>query len=250
MNDGFPIPIPGRLPIKIDPCPIVEAILELRFITSESWRTLPGLLFAQIRERYPEQKDLPLAQFADEIRRHEPAFTYQPLVQFLSRDFLIQFGPRVVSLVTKPNQYPGWAAVEKEMTWLLTQLQTISFVAEGERLGVRYINFFRFDIFEKLLIEVNTAGKRLAGAELSVSTVLRSLPLTARLQVANSAILGTGNDAKHGSVLDIDVWAGSLDFDVFQNDLATFAKAHLLEKQIFFGLLKPEFLTNLNPVYE
>lgn len=249
MSDEFPISIPDRLPIKIDPCPVVEAILELRFITSESWRTLPGLLFAHIRERYPEQKDLPLAQFAEEIRRHEPAFTYQPLVQFLSRDFLIQFGPRVVSLVTKPNQYPGWAAVEEEMTWLFTQLQKIGFVSEGERLGVRYINFFSFDIFEKLLLDVNTAGKRLAGAELSVSTVLRSPPLTARLQVANSAILGTGNDAKHGSVLDIDVWAGSLDFDVFQNDLATFAKAHRLEKQIFFGLLKPEFLTNLNPVY-
>jgi hypothetical protein len=26
----FPIPVPERLPAKIDPCPIVEAILELR----------------------------------------------------------------------------------------------------------------------------------------------------------------------------------------------------------------------------
>src|SRR2546425_12271057 len=95
MNGDFPIPIPERLPAKINPCPIVEAILEIRFVTSESWRTLPGLLFGSIRGRYPEQKDLPLAQLPEEIRRREPAFTYQPLVQFLSRDFLIQFGPRV-----------------------------------------------------------------------------------------------------------------------------------------------------------
>src|SRR6266487_5438916 len=134
MANEFPIPTPDRLPIKIDPCPIAEAILEVRFVTSESWRTLPGLLFAHIRERYPEQKDLPLAQLPEEIRRHEPAFTYQPLVQFLGRDFLIQFGPRVVSLVTKPNQYPGWLAVEHEMTLLLKLLQKIGFIAEGERL--------------------------------------------------------------------------------------------------------------------
>ena len=172
------------------------------------------------------------------------------MVQFLGRDFLIQFGPRVVSLVTKPNQYPGWAAVEKEMTWLLGQLQTLGFVSEGERLGVRYINFFSVDIFEKLLLDVMTGGKRLAGAELSVATVLHRPPLTARLQVANSAILGTGNDAKHGSVLDVDVWAGSLDFDVFQNGLAKFGEAHQFEKQIFFGLLRDEFLRTLNPVYE
>src|SRR5947207_15538639 len=132
MSGNLPTPIPHRLPTKIDPCPIVEAILEARFVTSESWRTLPGLLFSQIRDRYPEQKDLPLAQLPEEIRRREPAFIYQPLVQFLSRDFLVQFGPRIVSLVTKANRYPGWAAVEKEMAWLSGQLQKMGFVSEGE----------------------------------------------------------------------------------------------------------------------
>ena len=249
MAEEFPIPIPDRVPIKIDPCPIVEAILEIRFITSESWPTLPGLLFAKIRERYPEQKDLPLAQLPDEIRRREPAFTYQPLIQFHSRDFLIQFGPRVVSLVTKSKQYPGWAALEEEMTWLVSELQQTGFVSEGERLGARYINFFNFDIFEKLELEVSTDKKRLAG-ELSVTSVLTRPPLTSRLLVANSAILGTGDSARHGSVLDVDVWMGSLDFDLFQNGIAKFAEAHHFEKQIFFGLLKPDFLATLNPVYE
>ncbi len=249
MAEEFPIPIPDRVPIKIDPCPIVEAILEIRFITSESWPTLPGLLFAKIRERYPEQKDLPLAQLPDEIRRREPAFTYQPLIQFHSRDFLIQFGPRVVSLVTKSKQYPGWAALEEEMTWLVSELQQTGFVSEGERLGVRYINFFNFDIFEKLELEVSTGKKRLAG-ELSVTSVLTRPPLTSRLLVANSAILGTGDSARHGSVLDVDVWMGSLDFDLFQNAVAKFAEAHHFEKQIFFGLLKPDFLATLSPAYE
>ena len=134
----------------------------MRFVTSESWATLPGLLFTRIRDRYPEQKDLPLLQLTEEIRRREPAFTYQPLIQFLSRgDFLIQFGPRVVSLVTKSKEYPGWPALEKEMTWFVSELQQIGFVSEGERLAVRYINFFNFDIFEKLVLEVSTGKKRL-----------------------------------------------------------------------------------------
>jgi uncharacterized protein (TIGR04255 family) len=250
MNDGFPIPIPERLPVKIDPCPIVEAILEIRFVTSESWPTLPGLLFARIRDRYPEQKDLPLAQVPDELRRREPAFTYQPLIQFLSPgDFLIQFGPRVVSLVSKSKEYAGWPALEKEMIWLVSELQKIGFVSEGERLGVRYINFFNFDIFEKLELEVSTAKKRLAG-ELSVTSVLSRPPLTSRLLVTNSAILGTGDGARSGSVLDVDVWLGSLDFDLFENGLAKFGEAHYFEKQIFFGLLKPDFLATLNPIYK
>src|SRR5207244_8362087 len=176
---------------------------------------IAGLLFARIRERYPEQKSLPLAQLPEEMRRRESAFTYQPLIQFLSRgDFLIQFGPRVVSLVAKSKEYPGWAALEEEMTWLVSELQQTGFVSEGERLGVRYINFFNFDIFEKLELEVSTGKKRLAG-ELSVTSVLTRPPLTSRLLVANSAILGTGDSIRLGSVLDLDVWLGSLDFDLF-----------------------------------
>src|SRR5262249_16099385 len=141
MPNEFPIHIPNRLPVKIDPCPIVEAILEVRFITSESWRTLPGCLFTHIPTRYPHQKELPLAQMPQEMLRQQTSLPYQPLVQFLGDHFSIQFGPLVVSLATKANHYPGWQAVEDELKWLLHQLQQIRFVAEGERLGVRYINF-------------------------------------------------------------------------------------------------------------
>ena len=80
MTAEFPIPIPDRLPVKIDHCPIVEAILELRFITSESWRTLPGLLFAHIRDRYPEQRDLPLC-----LNRASPGFTSSPRIYATKR---------------------------------------------------------------------------------------------------------------------------------------------------------------------
>ena len=107
MSDAFPILIPDRLPISISPCPIVEAIFEARFVSPQPWATMPGLLFAQIRERYPEQKTLPVAQLPEEMRRQDANLLVLPLIQFLSDDFLIQLGPRVVCLVTKPNAYPG-----------------------------------------------------------------------------------------------------------------------------------------------
>ncbi len=59
---------------------------------------MPGLLFAHIREKYPEQKTLPMAQLPEELRRQDPALLILPLIQFLGDNFLIQLGPRVVSL--------------------------------------------------------------------------------------------------------------------------------------------------------
>ncbi|MBI4027297.1 MAG: TIGR04255 family protein [Verrucomicrobia bacterium] len=248
MKPEFPIPTPRRLPSQITPCPIVEAVLEIRFVTSEPWRTMPGLFFTKIRERYPQQKDLPLAQLSEEFRRQDPSLIYMPLLQFLSKDFIVQFGPRVVSLITHPSHYPGWSAVEKEMKWLLERVQQSGIITEGERLGVRYIDFFDFDIFSKLILKVEVADHPVGG-ELAVNTVLRRGQFVARIQVSNSVILGGQNETKRGSVLDVDVWLGSLDFDLFANATSKFGEAHQFVKEIFFGLLKSEFLATLSPEY-
>jgi len=93
MSDAFPIQIPERLPIGIAPCPIVEAYFEARFVSPQPWATMPGLLFAQIRERYPEQKTLPVAQLPEEVRRQDATLLVLPLIQFLSDNFLVQLGP-------------------------------------------------------------------------------------------------------------------------------------------------------------
>ena len=38
--------------------------------------------------------------------------------------------------------------------------------------------------------------------------------------------------------------------DLFGNGLARFDEAHQAIKGLFFGLIKPELLTKLNPTYE
>ena len=155
----------------------------------------------------------------------------------------------MVSLVTKPNKYPGWTALENEMTWLLAQLKECDFISEGERLGVRYVNFLHENVFNQLILGVCVGQQPLTSGETAVTSVLRKKPFSARLQVANSALLGGAAEVRKGSLLDIDVWLGALDFDLFTNGLAKINEAHNFEKEIFFGLLKPEFLASLTPDY-
>ncbi len=246
---SFPIPFPDPLPVQIEPCPIVESIFEMRFAANEPWATLPGLLYAQVRERYREQKALPLAELPEEMRRHDPALAHLPLLQFISSDFLIQLGPRVVGLATRANAYPGWPRIEEELRWLLPCIKAAGFVSEGERLGVRYIDFFAHDIFPHLHLDLTLAGKSLGDAEQRVSTVLRDEALTIRLAVTNSAFVGQREDVKRGSVLDVDAWFAAPDFDLFTNGIERFSEAHLAIKRLFFGLLREEFLNTLHPRY-
>lgn len=250
MTESFPIEIPTRLPVLIDPCPIVEAIFEARFVTSEPWETIPGLLFAHVRERYPNQKRLPLAQVPEEVRRQDPSFQYRPLIQFFGQDFLIQLGPRVVGLVTKPHAYPGWSSIKTELMWIMERLRAAGFVGETERLSARYVDFFDGDVFSGLRLAVHVNERRVEGTQTDVTTVLHRGSLALRLQITNGAVVGMPTGPRSGSVLDVDAWFGALDVDLFRNGLDRFAEAHDVIKGLFFGLLKPEMLAKLNPRYE
>jgi len=250
MSDAFPIQIPDRLPIRITPCPIVVAAFETRCVSPQPWAAMPGLLFAHIRQKYPEQKNLPLAQVPEEFRRQDPALLALPHIQFFSEDFIINLGPRVVSLGTKTNAYPGWSAIEKELAWLVEQLHAAGFIGETERLGARYIDFFAGDVFGELRLGLQIYEQPLRDTQTDITTFLKRGPLSIRLQATNGAIVAAKNGPEAGSVLDVDGWFGPLDVDLFGNGLTRFAEAHQTIKGLFFGLLKQELLTKLHPEYE
>jgi uncharacterized protein (TIGR04255 family) len=249
MPELFPVAIPDRLPVRIEPCPILEAVFETRFVSRESWATMPGLLYAQIREKYTEQQNLPLAQVPEEARRQDPGLQLLPLMQFLSHDFLIQLGPRVLSLVTKPNAYPGWPAIQKELGWVIERVRSAGFVSESERLGVRYVDFFEQDIFPGLRLHLTVNDQPFLGVQTNVTTDFRLGPMLIRLRVTNGAIVTTAQGPNPGSVLDLAASFGPLEADLFENGLARFAEAHTTIKGLFFGLIKPELLAKLHPVY-
>ncbi|MAS97244.1 MAG: hypothetical protein CMO55_28975 [Verrucomicrobiales bacterium] len=246
---NFAIPIPDRLPIKISPCPIIEAVLEIRFITSAGWTLIPGLLFPKIRDKYGRPEPLPLSNLPDEIRKSEPRFSHKPLSKFVGKEFEIHLGPRVISLRSNEN-YPGWNRVRNEIEWLISQIESADFVDEGERLGMRYIDFFEGDLFQNLVIETNCAGVPMTGTEMNLTTVFNREDFLSRLTLNNSVFVETKGEARTGSILDLDVSLSASKFDLFENGLDKFDDAHRLNKEVFFGLLKEEFLQTLNPEFE
>jgi len=237
------------MPVRISPCPILEVILEIRFVTAEDWALLPGLLYTHIKERYPKSENLPITEMPEEFLRTEPGMVHAPRIRFLGKGFVIQFGPRVISLLTQ-GEYPGWHAIKDELRWLLEKLEAAAFIHEGERLGMRYIDFFEDDIFSRLELDIRSGGEPVSGVEMNFATVFRREQMTARLVLQNGAMALRGNKMVAGSILDLDVWLGPSDFEIFGNVAERFEDAHRCNKEIFFGILKTEFLDSLAPVYE
>lgn len=249
QSSSFPIPKLARLPIRISPCPILEAILEIRFVTGEDWALLPGLLYTHIKERYPKSEKLPIAEVPEEFLRTDPGMIHAPRIRFPGKGFAIQFGPRVISLMTV-GEYPGWSAIKEELDWLLEKLAAAAFIHEGERLGMRYIDFFEHDIFSRLELDIRSGGEPVADVEMSFATVFRREQMTARLVLQNGGMAVRDNQMVAGSILDLDVWLGPSDFEISGDVAGRFEDAHRCNKEIFFGLLKTEFLDSLAPIYE
>ena len=245
----FPIPKPERLPTRISPCPIIDAVLEIRFVTAEDWSVLPGLLYNNVRKKFPTKVLLPLSKLDEEFRNRNPQLRYQPLLEFRSELFRIRLGPRVISLSTLTTDYPGWSKIKEEMQWLLENLNACGLIGESERLGFRCVDFFEVDIFEHLILDICVNKTPLDGPEMSLTKVLHSGPLTSRLLLNNGAEVVSGQTVRRGSVLDLDVWLGPDDFELFTDGLERFDQAHQFNKEVFFGLLKNDFLTTLSPEY-
>ncbi|MCX6874023.1 MAG: TIGR04255 family protein [Verrucomicrobia bacterium] len=233
----------------VDAFPHLEAVLEIRFVTGEDWAFLPGLLVTQIKERYPKSEKLPIAEMPEELLRNDPALTYAPRIRFIGEGFVIQFGPRVVSLLTR-GEYPGWPRIREELAWLLERIKLAGFIHEGERLGMRYIDFFEGDIFSQLVLDIRSDGQPISGVEMNFATVFRRGDLTARLVLNNGAMVTRENQVVPGSILDLDVWLEASGFDVFGDAAERFEEAHRCNKEIFFGLLKTDFLDSLVPEFD
>jgi len=243
------IRVPEKLPTRITPCPIVEAVLEVRFVTERGWTVLPGLLHQHIRDRYREPEDLPLAAMPEKFRESQSQFTYQPLASFAGEGFSVGLGPRVLSLAVT-GEYPGWSVVNKELDWLLAKVEAANFISEGERIGIRYVDFFECDLFPNLEIQPHCHGEPLTGFETSLTIAFRRERFTARLILHNSVSVKTDEGPRSGSVFDLDLSLAASDFDLFEDGRNRFREAHRLNKEIFFGLMKPEFLSTLSPTYD
>ena len=119
-----------------------------------------------------------------------------------------------------------------------------------ERLGLRYINHFNNNIFEKIHCEVDLIGKKLKDESTNLRTEKIDGDFTKILQIGNSVTMVKGNQSLSGSVIDIDILFNITDSNTFlDNYKEVVERAHIKEKKLFFSLLKDSFLEEFNPKY-
>lgn len=234
-----------KLPKKINPCPITEAVVEMRFESKLPPDVIPGIAFNSLKGTFPKIEKLPIMQLPPVIRDNDPNLKFSPQYKLSNNDFIFQIGPRCFSVVC-PKEYKGWTKYSEEIEKSFKVVQDLGIIDKPLRVGVRYISFFEnTDIFQNLKVEMNLAGNSLIGSQNIIRSEFSYENFKCVVQLANSAIM---NSKQSGSTIDIDVITDNHS-TILSNFKAIVNSAHDLEKKLFFSFVKPEFLQKFSPEY-
>lgn len=242
-----------KLPIKIDPCPIKECVFEIRYSSKYPADAIFGIVYSAITMLFgnANAQALPIVQIPEALRAKDPNLKYQPLHVLTKDNLNLRIGPRSITF-GNAEPYVGWEEWSTFFDNILSKIRETRTIDKVERIGLRYINVFDAQIFDKIKLKIDIADRSLLDEPTNIRTEIVDEELIKILQVANNSQITIGTESRSGSVIDIDcIYNISEDSDEFfetYNDLV--GKAHLKEKELFFSLLQESFLKTLNPVYE
>ena len=233
-----------NLPKKITPCPIVDSVVEIRFSSKVPASAVFGMVYNVLKKDYPTFENLPILQIPEPIRLSDPNFKYKPLYKLSNRETIIQLGNDVISISQSPI-YQGWEKYSTEIFKVFKTINDLGIIEDVIRLGIRYSNFFRLDIFDYINLNINLNNEEFK----LKNTLFRSEFIDGSwvntLQVTNMANFNNIN----GSIVDIDTHTESELGKFFSNMEKLIGEGHESEKNLFFNLLKKDFLKSLNPEY-
>ncbi|MDA1273483.1 MAG: TIGR04255 family protein, partial [Verrucomicrobia bacterium] len=157
-------------------------------------------------------------------------------------------GPKVIAVGTR-GEYPGWVTFSSHVKEIFQQFSQTGIVKQTVRLGLRYISSFPFDIFPKLQLRISVDDESWDGEETFFKTVRPNSGFKSLLQIGKGLAL-VEKPAEIGSIIDIDSFTTETDGEISAVLEKFLESAHHSEKELFFALLKPQFLETLNPVYD
>jgi uncharacterized protein (TIGR04255 family) len=236
------------LPQEINPCPIKEAVFELRFKTDFPGDAVFGIVFNKFKNEFNNTaSQLPVMEIPTIVRNQDPNLKFAPHYKMEEDFFNMLIGPNVISLVNI-KEYVGWKLYKNKIIDVFSGLQDIELIKHIDRLGLRYINIFpNLNIFDKSSITISLDNAPLTSPAINLSTQLINNNVTSTTRIISGAQAKISNEVISGSIVDIDSSVNDASPDNFSDLLD---KVHDEEKKLFFKIIGQDHLETLNPKYE
>jgi uncharacterized protein (TIGR04255 family) len=172
-------------------------------------------------------------------------------VQFVNEQVTIRLADRLL-VFNSLEKYPGWKAYFHCISDVLKMLFEKGLVKSISRIGLRYISEYPgMSVLEVMKERPVLSLPQGVGQNITYRTEIRNEDYTIVLNVADRV-------TKQGVILP-ESFFSLIDIDVFKEfahplpDVETVLSVtdhlHKIEKEVFFGILKEDYIQSLNPEY-
>jgi uncharacterized protein (TIGR04255 family) len=151
--------------------------------------------------------------------------------------------------------YTRWLVISKGFAAALERIKGAGIIGLPQRFGLKYTNFFPGNVLPMLNVELGIAGAEITGEETFLRATIPSPPFKIQIQLATDARITASklpiDPTISGTLLTVDSFIEQPSHhENFLRDLQEHLElAHTKEKEVFFELLKDEFLDTLNPEF-
>lgn len=241
-----------RLPIKIDPCPIKEAIIEIHFEPYDIRMDLKKTIYDKIKAHFPIIEDFHITKLPPEVLFNDSDLLFAPHFKFgdTNSKYSFQVGPRMASLIVS-DEYTGWNKFNDKLETVFEIFNSIGFIKTIKKLSMRYIDFFDFNIFDDIVIRICASDEALKE---QVNSMIKLSFDREDVYLLLSIVNGVTYNENIGSIIDIDAFTKifSPDPKVFFSEYkSSLNLLHNSMKTLFFNLMSESTLiSKYHPEYE
>ncbi len=248
-----------KIPKKIFPDRIVDAIVELKYTLNHPYEVSLGMLYSNIDDTY-NYSSRPLNNHKKPVQNSNFAIGEKVEIQigikpiFFNANIKIEITPDSI-IFNCLNDYISWEVYSEEIEKFLTQILKDNVIKSFNRIGIRYISHYpELKIFDISKFEFTFGMPELQSDTFSFNSAYRTNDFRVILNLNNLMSLFSANE--NGDLVNIPT--SIIDIDIIKEGFVEVELIKLLEeiniaqrkqKEIFFNLLKDSYLSTLNPEY-
>ena len=231
-----------QIPKKITPDRIKDSVIEIRYVPKLPFEVLIGIFFNALDESY--------------------IYSVKPRVHSLSMDAnSALFYNEFIKLQLLPNsfvfncmdKYIGWDIYKEEINKVFRQIYSDKYIHQFTRIGVRYVSEYEgMDLRSCVNFDFTFGMPDIVSSSYSFQSEFYYNGMKAILNLHNNIRIlkeKTEGNSPFSSLIDIDVINENFNEISIDNLMDKIEVTHLRQKEIFFTVLRDEFLKTLNPEY-
>ena len=243
-----------NLPKKIHPDNLVETIVEIRMhplCPPELWAGMVSSRLLPVGYKF-----LPIPQinvsFSPEGRldaKFQKSFPDCGGV-FVKDNIRFMMQRNCLTFNCNLGKYVGWDLYSAEIEQVMKAVKASDITKVFNRTELRYISEYKdIPILDNIkgIIDVGEAGLGLNRQELKLSKIEENVKVFVSLTNLNKRKTPKGE--YKSSLFDVNVYENFTESESISVVINSLNKAHQIEKETFFGLLKDDFVKSLNPEY-